>query len=276
MAQLMNNYHAETNTTSVHRPAQAEVAGQEEASGWMRRSVLTRPVRWYYAVRYDSKIKAAERAGLAQMRHDKLCEAVGATIEIGAGTGLNLGHYPSELTELVLVEPDPSMRRRLQRRKEEVQSNAAIVGANAERLPFANESFDTAVVSFVLCSVTDVKAALGEITRILVPGGQVLFLEHVRSIQPWTAARQDKVPFPYSLIGCRPNRDTLQMLESSRLKIESLQYCEVPMAPEIERPMIIGTARRPRVLLARDDTARESRSRSTIAMMPAGTLGSDR
>jgi hypothetical protein len=81
--------------------------------------------------------------------------------------------------------------------------------------------------------------------RILVPGGRLLFLEHVRSADPGIAAKQDRRPFPYPLIGCHPNRDTLREIEASPLTVESVRTGELPKAPKIERPMIAGAARRP-------------------------------
>ena len=120
-----------------------------------------------------------------------------------------------------------------------------MLDATAAQLPFPDASFDTAVVTFTLCSVPDEQSALSEITRVLAPGGRLLFFEHVRSADPRIAARQDKIPFPYPLIGCHPNRDTLREIEASPLAVESVRAGELPKAPEIERPMIVGTARRP-------------------------------
>jgi ubiquinone/menaquinone biosynthesis C-methylase UbiE len=207
--------------------------------------VLKRLFSWCYAATYDLFNGPAERAGLREQRHDLLTQATGATIEIGAGTGLNLPHYPPAVTRLALIEPDPHMSRRLRRRAARPGRDVEIRSASADRLPFPDASFDTAVVSFTLCSVPDEQAALREITRVLVPGGQLLFLEHVRSADPRIAAKQDKVPFPYPLIGCHPNRDTLREIKASPLAVESVRAGELPKAPKIERPMIVGTARRP-------------------------------
>lgn len=198
-----------------------------------------------YAGTYDLFNGPAERAGLREQRHDLLTQATGATIEIGAGTGLNLPHYPPAVTRLALIEPDPHMSRRLRRRAARSGRDAEIGSATADRLPFPDASFDTAVVTFTLCSVPDEQVALREITRVLAPGGRLLFLEHVRSADPHIAAKQDKAPFPYPLIGCHPNRDTLREIKASPLAVESVRAGELPKTPEIERPMIMGTARRP-------------------------------
>jgi ubiquinone/menaquinone biosynthesis C-methylase UbiE len=206
---------------------------------------LNRLFLWSYAAVYDRFNASAERAGLREQRHDLLAEAAGATIEIGAGTGLNLAHYPPAVTRLALIEPDAYMRERLRRRVSRLGSKAEILDATADRLPFPDASFDTAVVTFALCSVPDEQAALSEITRVLVPGGRLLFLEHVRSADPRVAARQDKMPFPYPVVGCHPNRDTLAEIKASSLAVESVREGELPKAPAIERPMIAGIARRP-------------------------------
>lgn len=207
--------------------------------------MLRRLFSWCYAGTYDLFNGPAERAGLREQRHDLLTQATGATIEIGAGTGLNLPHYPPAVTRLALIEPDPHMSQRLRRRAARSGRDAEIGSATADRLPFPDASFDTAVVTFTLCSVPDEQVALREITRVLAPGGRLLFLEHVRSADPHIAAKQDKAPFPYPLIGCHPNRDTLREIKASPLAVESVRAGELPKTPEIERPMIMGTARQP-------------------------------
>jgi ubiquinone/menaquinone biosynthesis C-methylase UbiE len=206
--------------------------------------MLKRLFSWCYAATYDLFNGPAERAGLREQRHDLLAQATGATVEIGAGTGLNLPHYPPAVTRLALIEPDPHMSRRLRSRASRLGRDAEILDATADQLPFPDASFDTAVVTFTLCSVPDEQAALKEIARVLAPGGRLLFFEHVRSADPRIAAKQDKIPFPYPLIGCHPNRDTLAEIEASPLAVESVRAGELPKAPQVERPMIAGTARR--------------------------------
>jgi ubiquinone/menaquinone biosynthesis C-methylase UbiE len=192
---------------------------------------------------YDRINRKAEGAGLADERRRLIGGARGATIEIGAGTGLNLAHYPASVERLVLVEPDRHMTGRLRRRSEEYGRVAEIVTASAEELPFDGGTFDTAVVTFVLCTVDDPEAALAEIRRVLKPGGRLLFMEHVRSHDERLALRQDRVrPIYHALIDCNPNRDTLRAINSSGFAPESVRHGEVPGAPAIERPMIVGVA----------------------------------
>jgi ubiquinone/menaquinone biosynthesis C-methylase UbiE len=196
----------------------------------------------FYAAIYDRISSGAERAGLSEDRHELLAQAAGATIEIGAGTGVNLAHFPPAVTRVCLVEPDPSMRKRLHRRASE--RHVEIVDARAEALPFPDGSFDTAVVTFALCSVADQDSALAEIARVLRPGGRLLFLEHVRDTDPKMARKQDHPVFLYSWVGCHPNRDTLAAISRAPFEVTTVRHGEVPKAPRVERPMIVGTAAR--------------------------------
>ena len=197
----------------------------------------------FYAAIYDRIFSGAERAGLSEDRHALLAQAAGATIEIGAGTGLNLSHFSPAVTRLCLVEPDPSMRKRLYRRASG-RDGVEIVDARAEALPFPDGSFDTAVVTFALCSVADPDGALAEIARVLHPGGELLFLEHVRDTDPKIARKQDHPGVLYAWMGCHPNRDTLTAISRAPFEVTAVRHGEVPKAPRVERPMIVGTAAR--------------------------------
>ena len=195
-----------------------------------------------YAFMYDRIGRGSEAAGLQRERVALLAQARGNTVEIGAGTGLNLDHYPPTVTHLTLVEPDRHMRKRLRQRVAQIRPDAAVLDARAESLPLPDASVDTVVVTFVLCSVVDQNAALAEITRVLRPGGQLLFLEHVRDTDPQIADKQDHAPFLYSWIGCHPNRATLEAITHSPLSVVNVKHGQVPKAPVIERPMVVGVA----------------------------------
>jgi ubiquinone/menaquinone biosynthesis C-methylase UbiE len=201
-------------------------------------------MRRLFAAMYDTVGKGSEDAGMRDERRQLLAAATGATIEIGAGTGLNVPHYPAAVTRLVLVEPDRHMRARLTRRVDGSHPAAEIVDAPVEHLPFPAATFDTAVVTFVLCSVRDQQVALQEIARVLKPERRLLFLEHVRSDDAKIAKWQDRVRPVYNLVGCNPNRDTLAAIESSPLTVETVRHGEVPKAPKFERPLIVGSALR--------------------------------
>jgi ubiquinone/menaquinone biosynthesis C-methylase UbiE len=198
-----------------------------------------------FAALYDRIVAANERAGLDDRRAELLASAGGATLELGAGTGLNLRHYPAAVTDLVLAEPDPHMARRLRARVAQAGRRAEVVDAPAERLPFEDARFDTAVVTLVLCTVQDPARALEEIARVLKPGGRLLFLEHVRTPDaPRLARWQDRLERPWGWVagGCHPNRDTMAALEASPLDVESVQRGEMPKAPPLVKPLVAGAA----------------------------------
>ncbi len=104
---------------------------------------------------YDPLLWVGERAGMAQRRAELLRQAKGQVLELGAGTGLNLPHYPDRLEELVLTEPSPPMVARLERRAKRSGTPSSVVAAEAERLPFEDDRFDTVVSTLVLCTVDE-------------------------------------------------------------------------------------------------------------------------
>jgi len=197
-----------------------------------------------FAAAYDRGLKATEEAGLGQMRAELLAAAGGRTLELGAGTGINLDLYPAAVEELVLVEPDPHMAKRMRERLSRSSREATIVEAPAERLPFESASFDTVVSTLVLCTVPDPAAAIAELERVLKPGGQLLFIEHVRAEDPGLAVWQDRLEKPWRFLadGCHCNRNTLAMLASSRLEVGTVEHGQLPKAPPIVRPLIRGSA----------------------------------
>jgi SAM-dependent methyltransferase len=200
-----------------------------------------------FAAVYDRGLKATEEAGLREMRRQLLSGATGRTIDIGAGTGANLGLYPESVTELVLAEPDPHMVKKLREKLAREGEGHELVQAPAERLPFADASFDTAVFTLVLCTVPDQAAALAEAARVLRPGGTLLFLEHVRSGHPGVAGWQDRLERPWRFLGdgCHCNRDTVAAIAASPLSLESVERGEMPKAPPIVRPQASGRAQLP-------------------------------
>ena len=195
---------------------------------------------------YDRAFEATEEAGLRQMRAELLKGARGRVLELGAGTGLNLELYPHEgLDSLVATEPDPHMYKQLQKRAREVCAGAELVQASAEDLPFEDDSFDTVVVTLVLCTVPDQPAALREISRVIKPEGQLLFLEHVRAHNPEMAKWQDRLEKPWRFLGdgCHCNRDTIAGIRAAGFEVSEIECDELPKAPPIVRPLVKGTAR---------------------------------
>jgi ubiquinone/menaquinone biosynthesis C-methylase UbiE len=199
-----------------------------------------------FARGYDRLTKSTEDAGLRDKRRALLTHAQGRTLEIGAGTGVNLELYPHSVTELVLTEPDAHMRRQLEKKVAGLGRPAEVVDAGGERLPFADASIDTAVATLVFCTIPDPASAVGEIARVLKPEGRLLFLEHVRSNEPKAARWQDRLERPWGWFGrgCHPNRDTLATIEASGLEVATVESDRMPKAPQIVQPLVVGEAKR--------------------------------
>lgn len=195
---------------------------------------------------YDRALRATEENGLEAMRAKLLAEARGRVIEIGAGTGINIDLYGGEIEDLTLVEPDEHMAVQLRKRLEEGGGGVPkhFVAAPAEALPFADETFDTAVATLVLCTIPDPDAAIAELARVLKPGGRLLFIEHVRSDDPGLARWQDRLEKPWRFMGdgCHCNRDTEARLGASAFEVETIEHGKMPKSPPIVRPLIRGTA----------------------------------
>jgi ubiquinone/menaquinone biosynthesis C-methylase UbiE len=196
-----------------------------------------------FASVYDWLTSAAEEAGLRARRAQLLKSAKGRVLEIGAGTGANLPLYDARV-DLTVTEPEEPMARRLEKRLRELRPNTAIVHAPAEHLPFSDAQFDAVVSTLVLCTVGDQHRALGEMRRVLKPGGQLLFIEHVRSDDPKLARWQDRLNGfnRFVAYGCNCNRATLDAIRAAGFTIASLEQSEFPKAPFFVRPLIVGIA----------------------------------
>jgi ubiquinone/menaquinone biosynthesis C-methylase UbiE len=203
-----------------------------------------------FAAYYPSLARRSDRAGQAHTRERLLATAEGATLEIGAGSGANLPWYPKAVTELVLADPSPYMLDHLRSALASVpewpgSGVVSLAQAGFPSLPFDDATYDTVVITYVLCSLADVRAALDEVARVLKPAGRLLFLEHVRAADgSRLASVQDLVARPHRLIadGCRPNCRTERLLRDSPLTVAWLERGEQPSAAPTVRPTIMGVA----------------------------------
>lgn len=199
---------------------------------------------WVFAQLYDRGLASTEAAGLGARRQALLAQASGTVVEIGAGTGVNLAHYPAAVSELLLVEPEGPMVAKLRGR---IGAGTRIIEAPAESIPLPDQSADVVVSTLVLCTVSDPAAALAELRRVLKPQGRLLFIEHVRSDDAGTARLQDRVDPLWKRFGhgCRCNRPTLQTITAAGFTVTEVEHGTVPKAPKFVRPMIAGVASAP-------------------------------
>ncbi len=197
-----------------------------------------------FSAAYDPLLWVGERAGMEKRRAELLRRAKGRVLELGAGTGLNLPHYPDGLEELVLTEPSPPMAARLERRAKRSGTPSSVMAADAERLPFEDDRFDTVVSTLVLCTVDEPRQAIDEIARVLRPGGKLLFLEHVRSDSRRLAGWQDRLHRPWHAFaaGCNANRATVDLLRDSDLRVETVERGRWRWMPALVHPLAIGVA----------------------------------
>jgi len=196
-----------------------------------------------FALVYESQMAKTERAGLRRRREVLLAGVAGDVLEIGAGTGLNLPIYGPEVASLTLTEPEPPMFKRLRKRALDVAPTATVLRAPAEDLPFDDGTFDVVVSTLVLCGVSDQPRALREIHRVLRPGGELRFVEHVRSGDAKVARKQDRMNgINRFVVGCDCNRSTLASIVDAGFEVSHVEHGTLPEAPAFCRPLVVGTA----------------------------------
>ena len=197
---------------------------------------------------YAKQSEAAESRGLADQRRRMLAGLAGHVVEIGAGNGLNFAHYPDSVTMVHAFEPDPYLRALAIRAAENAAVSVSVGEAIAEDLPLEDASVDAAVASLVLCSVKDVVRAVAELHRVVRPGGELRFNEHVASAQPLRRVLQrtaDATVWPLLSGGCHLGRDTGKAFEDGGFRIEQVdRFVFSVSALDPPTSHILGTARR--------------------------------
>ncbi len=197
----------------------------------------------FFAMTYDRQMTKVEKAGLRAYREGLLAGAAGQVLEIDAGTGANLRFYGPAVESLTLTEPETPMLRRLERKAAVQAPGATVLRAPAEDLPFEDATFDVAVSTLVLCGVDDQPRALRELRRVLRPGGQLLFIEHVRSGDTRLARSQDRMNgINRFVVGCDCNRPTLDSIREAGLTVTRAEHMTLPKVFRFVSPAIVGSA----------------------------------
>lgn len=187
--------------------------------------------------------------GGAQLRRRLLAGLSGSVVEVGAGDGGNLAHYPSEVASVLAVEPEPYLRARAEAAAGRVAVPVRVVHGLAERLPVADADVDAAVASLVLCSVTDQSVALAELYRVVRPGGELRFLEHVLAPPDRPRMRRtqhglDSALWPRLFAGCHCGRDTASAIEAAGFTVAELEEFVFPEGASMDPtgPCVLGRA----------------------------------
>ena len=199
--------------------------------------------RWYMKGSEES-----EQRGAAEHRRRMLEGLAGRVVEVGSGHGLNFPHYPATVTEVIAIEPEPTLRAAAEKAALDAPVPISVRAGTADALPLEDGSMDAAVASLMLCSVPDQGSALAEMRRVLRDGGELRFYEHViASRQPLRGFLQllDRSRiWPTLAAGCHPARDTGAAIEAAGFTMERYErfgFAAGPMQPKI--PHILGTAR---------------------------------
>jgi SAM-dependent methyltransferase len=202
-----------------------------------------------FARMYLKASKRMDRRGVAEHRQRLLEGLSGRVVEVGAGNGLNFARYPGAVTEVIAVEPEPTLRSAAEEAAAAVPVTVSVRAGTADALPLADGEMDAAVASLVLCSVPDQASALAELHRVLRPGGELRFYEHViANRQPKRAILQfaDRSGlWPKLAGGCHPARDTTAAIDAAGFEIERCErfgFKASALEPNI--PHVLGVARR--------------------------------
>ena len=178
-----------------------------------------------FAKTYLRVAAKAEARGVAAHRDELLADLAGVVCEIGAGSGLNFARYPSTVTRVVAVEPEPTLRKQAQAMAGNAPILVEVRDGTADALPVEDASCDAVVLSLVMCTVPDPAGTLAEVHRVLRPGGQVRFYEHVRSAHRVLAVAEDLVAPIWARFagGCHPNRDAVGALAPAGFDVSAVR-----------------------------------------------------
>jgi len=222
--EVMDHYHCLVLVNSEVTPSVYE-------HGWIKRAM-----NLYSELIFPRLVDWGMQGDLfRRQRQDLLAQPAGRVLEIGFGTGLNLPFYSKAVTQLTAVDPNPGMSRLARQRIARAPFPVDVRAASAETLPLPDNQFDWAVSTWTLCSIPDVLRALEEIRRVLVPGGQLAFIEHGLSEEPGIQRWQHRLTPLQQVVGdgCRLNRDFSQLLPAAGLICQELEQFYTGNAPKI-------------------------------------------
>jgi ubiquinone/menaquinone biosynthesis C-methylase UbiE len=191
----------------------------------------TQQVRHPIFARWYARLSAGMEPAVGKHRDQLLAGLAGSVIEVGAGNGLNFRHYPPAVTTVLAVEPEDYLRALADRSARHASVPVTVTSGTADKLPATDSAFDAVVASLMLCSVPDQAAALAEMRRVLRPGGELRFMEHVGADTPGHRRLQrllDATVWPACFGGCHVGRDTVAAISAAGFRITELTRYRLP------------------------------------------------
>lgn len=196
--------------------------------------------------RFFDRLSRAMEPEVGRHRDQLLAGLSGRVLEIGAGNGINFAHYPASVREVVALEPEPYLRAKAEQAVQGAAAHVTVRPGRAESLEFPDASFDGVVACLVLCTITDPVAAIGELARVLKPGGSLRFFEHVRAPSGAKARLQPLADrsgiWPRVGGGCHCARDTVGAIETAGFRVHEIEWLNVGPRWAITNPHVLGSA----------------------------------
>jgi ubiquinone/menaquinone biosynthesis C-methylase UbiE len=213
------------------------------------RRPLMPDVRHPIFARFFDRLSRLMERDVGEHRDELLAGLSGRVVEVGAGNGMNFRHYPATVDEVVALEPEAYLRGKAEEAARAAPVRVSVRDGAADPLPLEDASFDAAIASLVLCTVPDPARALAELRRVLKPGGELRFMEHVRSDRTRKARLQDRLDrwgiWPRVGGGCHCGRDAVGAIEAAGLRIERVRSLDVGPSWMVTNPHVLGAARAP-------------------------------
>jgi ubiquinone/menaquinone biosynthesis C-methylase UbiE len=196
--------------------------------------------------RFFDRLSRVMEKELGPRRRELLEGLSGRVVELGAGTGINFAHYPATVDEVIAIEPEPYMRAKAEQAARTAPVTVSVRPGIADALELEDASFDAAVASLVLCSVPDQPRSLAELRRVLKPGGELRFLEHVRGhssgkVRAQSAADRSGI-WPLIAGGCHCARDTVGTIRAAGFEVTQMRDLNLGPAWNITNPHVLGRA----------------------------------
>lgn len=201
---------------------------------------------------YEEKIlphiidRACSMGQVMNLRSQVVPQARGTVLEVGMGSGLNLEFYDADKVDLVYgLEPSPGMRKKARPNLAKSKVKVEWLDLPGEQIPLADNSVDTVLLTFTLCTIPDWQAALEQMKRVLRPDGELLFLEHGQSPHQSTRTWQNRITPAWKKVagGCHLNRPITELIQQAGFRIMELENLYVPKAPKIAGYIYKGRAR---------------------------------